>query len=244
MKSINRLTVIAVCLALLAGYGFIQQPGDKKEKMKGQDKSKTEKMSGQDNQRKTIDDKKSGTQSGSDKEEKMGSGERRGGDDGKTIYRESDSRGDQGKKGDKGHKITICHKTGGHPVTISISERAWPAHQAHGDVQGECGATAAQKKVDGVEKKRVKLYNSVAEAEDLVLHSLDVIDLARERIRLARLSIEAARKSGKFTAAELDLRANKVLLVETRAADLEMLVATTRNDLKAATTEVEVVVAL
>lgn len=38
-------------------------------------------------------------------------------------------------------KITICHYPPGNhdnPQTIEISENAWPAHQAHGDVMGAC----------------------------------------------------------------------------------------------------------
>jgi hypothetical protein len=38
-------------------------------------------------------------------------------------------------------KVTICHHTHSkkHPtVTITISQRAWPAHQRHGDTQGAC----------------------------------------------------------------------------------------------------------
>jgi hypothetical protein len=41
------------------------------------------------------------------------------------------------------YKITICHHTHSkkHPtVTISISNRAWPAHQKHGDTLGACPA--------------------------------------------------------------------------------------------------------
>ncbi|MDH5367452.1 MAG: hypothetical protein OEW67_10725, partial [Cyclobacteriaceae bacterium] len=38
-------------------------------------------------------------------------------------------------------KITICHIPPGNPdnpQTIRISEKAWPAHEAHGDSRGEC----------------------------------------------------------------------------------------------------------
>jgi outer membrane biosynthesis protein TonB len=35
----------------------------------------------------------------------------------------------------KDKKITICHKN---KNTITISESAWPAHQAHGDYMGPC----------------------------------------------------------------------------------------------------------
>ncbi|MTI37934.1 hypothetical protein, partial [Fulvivirga lutimaris] len=40
-----------------------------------------------------------------------------------------------------GKKITICHYPPGNPEnvqTIEISENAWPAHEAHGDSQGNC----------------------------------------------------------------------------------------------------------
>jgi hypothetical protein len=37
-------------------------------------------------------------------------------------------------------KVTICHK--GH--TITVSQKAWPAHQRHGDVQGTCAAAKAK----------------------------------------------------------------------------------------------------
>ena len=39
------------------------------------------------------------------------------------------------------YKLTICHHTGSkkHPMhTISVSNRAWPAHQRHGDTMGAC----------------------------------------------------------------------------------------------------------
>lgn len=42
-------------------------------------------------------------------------------------------------------KVTICHHTHSkkHPtVTITISQRAWPAHQRHGDTLGACPAAA------------------------------------------------------------------------------------------------------
>jgi hypothetical protein len=46
------------------------------------------------------------------------------------------------------YKITICHHTHSkkHPfVTIRISNKAWPAHQRHGDTMGAC---AQSKKKD------------------------------------------------------------------------------------------------
>ncbi|ULQ54705.1 fibrobacter succinogenes major paralogous domain-containing protein [Flavihumibacter fluvii] len=42
----------------------------------------------------------------------------------------------------KPEKINACHFDGktGNPKTISISVNAWPAHQAHGDLKGDCSA--------------------------------------------------------------------------------------------------------
>ena len=45
------------------------------------------------------------------------------------------------EEGDDDKKITICHYPGGDTTkgkTISISQSAWPAHQKHGDVEGQC----------------------------------------------------------------------------------------------------------
>jgi hypothetical protein len=52
---------------------------------------------------------------------------------------EGKHKGHEGKN--KPQRITICHRTLSkkHPtVTITISERAWKAHSAHGDVKGAC----------------------------------------------------------------------------------------------------------
>ena len=46
--------------------------------------------------------------------------------------------------GPPGSKVTICHRTGAtngygpDAVTIEVSERAVPAHEAHGDTLGPC----------------------------------------------------------------------------------------------------------
>ncbi len=42
-----------------------------------------------------------------------------------------------------GEKITICHIPPGNPDnahSITIDVHAWPAHEAHGDVIGDCSA--------------------------------------------------------------------------------------------------------
>lgn len=42
-----------------------------------------------------------------------------------------------------GEKITICHIPPGNPDNahaITISVNAWPAHEAHGDVIGDCSS--------------------------------------------------------------------------------------------------------
>ena len=56
-------------------------------------------------------------------------------------------------------KVTVCHKG---KVTIRISIRAWPAHQAHGDVQGTCTALAAKLKA-GKAAKAAKVKAAKAE---------------------------------------------------------------------------------
>jgi hypothetical protein len=53
------------------------------------------------------------------------------------------------------YKITICHHTHSkkHPtVTISISNRAWPAHQKHGDTLGPCATPKKHAKHEGKAK--------------------------------------------------------------------------------------------
>jgi hypothetical protein len=49
----------------------------------------------------------------------------------------------QGKaRANKLPKITLCHhpKDAGHqPVTISVNEHAWKAHEKHGDTRAACG---------------------------------------------------------------------------------------------------------
>src|SRR5436190_5167372 len=45
------------------------------------------------------------------------------------------------------YKITICHHTHSkkHPtVTIRVSNKAWPAHQRHGDTMGACATAKAK----------------------------------------------------------------------------------------------------
>jgi hypothetical protein len=59
-----------------------------------------------------------------------------GSDDG-----DSDEYGDDHNDGNHANKITICHIPPGNPdnpQTISISESAWAAHEAHGDARGTC----------------------------------------------------------------------------------------------------------
>jgi hypothetical protein len=57
------------------------------------------------------------------------------------------------------YKITICHHTHSkkHPtVTISISNKAWKAHQRHGDTMGPCAAAASAKHNNGKAKGHSK----------------------------------------------------------------------------------------
>ena len=47
----------------------------------------------------------------------------------------------------KNDKVTICHIPPGNPAnaqTITVSQSAVPAHQAHGDALGACAASPSQ----------------------------------------------------------------------------------------------------
>jgi hypothetical protein len=47
--------------------------------------------------------------------------------------------------GNKAPKVTLCHRTNSaeHPgKTITVSERAWKAHERHGDTRGACSGPA------------------------------------------------------------------------------------------------------
>ena len=65
---------------------------------------------------------------------------------GKPSHPSQSQKGKGGKatgKQSKADKMTICHRTLSKKkptVTIRISSRAWPAHQAHGDTGSACGA--------------------------------------------------------------------------------------------------------
>jgi hypothetical protein len=50
-----------------------------------------------------------------------------------------------------GKKVTICHKG----KTITVSQKAWPAHQRHGDTLGPC-TTSTKKKNHGKHKGESK----------------------------------------------------------------------------------------
>ena len=57
------------------------------------------------------------------------------------------------------YKITICHHTHSkkHPThTITISAKAWKAHQRHGDTLGPCAAATSAKHTNGKAKGHSK----------------------------------------------------------------------------------------
>jgi hypothetical protein len=56
-------------------------------------------------------------------------------------------------------KIVICHKG---KNTISISVNAWPAHQRHGDTEGECAAAATTQTKTKKPKKSTQTAAAVA----------------------------------------------------------------------------------
>ena len=59
-------------------------------------------------------------------------------------------------------KVTLCHKQ---KVTIRVSTRALPAHEAHGDTVGSCAAAAAKAKAAKAEKAAAKAEKAAAKAE-------------------------------------------------------------------------------
>jgi hypothetical protein len=66
-----------------------------------------------------------------------GQGQGKGKAKGKAKHHQPANKSNQGKP----QKITVCHRTSStkNPtVTIRISERAWKAHEAHGDTKGAC----------------------------------------------------------------------------------------------------------
>jgi hypothetical protein len=61
------------------------------------------------------------------------------------------------------YKITICHHTHSkkHPmVTIRISNKAWPAHQRHGDTMGACTTATAKHAKHAQQAKQAKHANN------------------------------------------------------------------------------------
>jgi hypothetical protein len=62
-------------------------------------------------------------------------------------------------QGAYGKKVTICHKG----KTITVSEKAWPAHQRHGDTLGPC-TSAAAKKAKAAKVKAAKIKAAKAKA--------------------------------------------------------------------------------
>lgn len=220
MKLTKIIGAAALGILLVAAYAFIPDPGMSKPQRESNDKWNKMNQREKDKKVEKLNDlDKTGHDDQDDKKEKMKPKDSR---DGKYH-------GQYRRKGDLEHKITICHKTGGHPVTISVSERAWHAHQAHGDVRGECRDARDKKDIGPAEEKRRKIYGTIAYGEDAIIHSGDVIEAAWERINKAHLSIEAARRSGRFTSAELKQREDRVVLVETRTSNLEDMVSFTRH---------------
>ncbi|ALG68980.2 LamG-like jellyroll fold domain-containing protein [Beggiatoa leptomitoformis] len=63
-------------------------------------------------------------------------------------------------------KMVICHYPPGNPTnmnTITISESAWSAHEAHGDTKGPCSNSICQSSGDGSSKLyAVSLYTAVS----------------------------------------------------------------------------------
>jgi hypothetical protein len=72
---------------------------------------------------------------------------------------------DRDNKGRVNGKVLMCHVPPGNPAnahTISISANAVPAHLAHGDVVGSCGAVCGSGKTDDIEA-------GIEEAEEVIV---------------------------------------------------------------------------
>ncbi len=48
-------------------------------------------------------------------------------------------------------KVTVCHNTDNDPHEITVSENAWPAHQAQGDTLGPCDDDFPDDNGDGLD---------------------------------------------------------------------------------------------
>ena len=59
-------------------------------------------------------------------------------------------------------KVTLCHKQ---KVTIRVSTRALPAHEAHGDTVGTCAAAASAAKAKAKAAKAAAAAAKAAKAE-------------------------------------------------------------------------------
>lgn len=231
MTIIKQLGAILLVCAFLAGYAFVQHEGYDKDKEKNkahqQDKAKENK-----NKKQQKDVHKGHKDSKGNSDEKD-----------KALGRDkdnSDARDEKDKNGDfiggNGRdKITICHKPSrnpGLPVTIRVSERAWKAHEAHGDIRGECPPATAREKIadDDFFSRREVVYVKAAELEEVVLDSEDLLELARERVRRALADLEATRRN--LADAELRERQEKVTRVEMLISEVAALVQTAREDIE------------
>jgi hypothetical protein len=239
------LSALAISILLVTTYAFIQQPGYDKGKGKNDKKEKTSEPQGATKgENRGVE--KGGAEKGGNQGVTKGDKGTTPDQAGKELDRDyGKPRGNKVEKpgrNDQAHKVTICHKTGGHPVTISVSERAWSAHQAHGDVRGECGSSAAKGVTKALDKGITKFYVRVADADEMIFWSTDVIDLSWDRIRKARLSLAAARRSGLFTEVQLQEREAKIVLVETRTNELNNLIVVTQDKVRLSSDRADMII--
>ncbi len=119
----SRLPVILLSALALAAPGLSYAKDKYKDKDKDKNKGHEQKADERDDER---DDDRDDDRD-RDRDHK-----------GEDRDRDGDHHGE-----DRGGKITICHvPPGNHSArhTISVGASAWPAHQAHGDRRGACGA--------------------------------------------------------------------------------------------------------
>ena len=136
------------------------------------------------------------------------------------------------------HQITVCHKPGGKGaggITISVSERAWKAHQAHGDTRGACPNRATEgkaEKPDKVEKKQADFYSKVTAADEKVYDAEDLLAAARARMRKAQERLEAASKTKSLPEAEMQQQQSAISRTASLITELGQLVTETRQNIK------------
>jgi len=106
--------------------------------------------------------------------------------------------------GDDSKKILICHYPADdleNPITIEISEKAWPAHEAIGDTMGACAlfdlcSEALFQAAPEIEEK------AVAEAEAIIEEG--VVEVQEVRVEVVLNQLDLCRQNSEFNGADFN----------------------------------------